>query len=214
MLERTNHSRDLTFEEASCGPKMAACSEKERRFVWHYLMLGGVAGSGVEAARVAGYKADNAASQVLQRVRVLDALDEVGRRAFRSLMIPAVIAAARLIENSKHPKHAAVVLSTLSRLGLVERTGVDVNVSGEVQLTHTQEAVVQLKALKAMGVPQERLEALFGYSGLARYETLLLEAERGKVIDVEAAGEKSQAGSEEDAAPEQEGRNSGRDSGS
>jgi hypothetical protein len=172
----------MDFATAECGPKMQACSERERLFVWHYLMLGGTYGLASEAARQAGF-VDNdngsirvTAHRLLQRDRVLDALDEVGRKAFRSLLIPAVAAAAKLIENAKHPDHARTTLSTLSRLGLVEKSSVDLNVTGEVVLSHTEEAVAQLRALRELGVPRAKLIELFGYSGLTRYETLLLEA--------------------------------------
>ena len=36
------------------------------------------------------------AHTLLQRERVIEALDEVGRRAFRGLMVPAVAAAAKI----------------------------------------------------------------------------------------------------------------------
>jgi len=38
---------------------------------------------------------------------------------------------------------------------------------------HTAEAVAQLRLLKGLEVAREKLEEVFGFSGLARYERLL-----------------------------------------
>ncbi len=65
------------------------------------------------------------------------------------------------------------MFSTLSRLGLVERAGVDVNVSGEVQVNHTDQAIADLRALRLLQVPRPKLEEIFGFSGLSRYERML-----------------------------------------
>ena len=53
----------------------------------------------------------------------------------------------------------------------------DVNVSGEVYGSHTEEAVLQLKAFKVLGVSREKLVEMFGHSGLSRYEGMLAELE-------------------------------------
>jgi hypothetical protein len=58
------------------------------------------------------------------------------------------------------------------RLG---KASVDVNVSGEVVVNHTDAAVEDLQRLKSLGVPREQLLETFGYSGLDRYEKLLAE---------------------------------------
>jgi len=157
---------------------MQLCTERERLFVFHYVELGGSIGCGAKAAKLAGYSQHLGTSRVrahmlLRRQRVLDALDEVGRQAFRALMVPAVMAAGRLIQDRKAKGHVAAVFSTLSRLGIVERTGVDVAVSGEVLVSHTEQAVESLRILKDLGVSREKLEEMYGYSGLERYEGLL-----------------------------------------
>lgn len=163
---------------------MQRCTERERRFVWAYLECG----QQTEAARKAGYSdtADGArvrAHEVMHRERVLEAIDEVGRKAFRALLLPAVMAAGKLIADSKARGHQAAVFSTLSRLGIVERQGVDVKVTGEVTVSHTDAAVESLRILKDMGVGREKLEELYGYSGLERYERLL--AAKGGVKQIE-----------------------------
>ena len=182
------------------GPKMQACSERERKFIWAYLQNGG---NGAQAARDAGYSdaAEGAkvrAHAVLHRDRVLAAIEEVGRKAFRGLLIPAVLAAEKLIGKEDHADHAKMTLSVLSRLGFGERTGLDVSVSGEVTLNHTDAALDDLRALKALMVPREKLVEVFGYSGLDRYEKMLAVADQrvsretgGPVIEHEASDEKT-----------------------
>lgn len=183
----------MDFSEIELGPKMQACSERERKFVWFYVTDND--GNASEAARKAGYAdpgGDNATIRVrahalMHRDRVLDALEEVGGKVFRSLLMPAIRATKRMIDNEKHPDHAKTVLSTLSRLGKSERTGVDVNVSGEIAVNHTDQALQDLRILRDAGVPREKLIETFGFSGLSRYETMLLEQDRraGKVIEHE-----------------------------
>jgi phage terminase small subunit len=112
------------MSEPELGPAMLQCSERERAFTWAYLRNGG---NGAGAAREAGYSDHMDACKVqahhlLHRERVILAIDEVGRQAFRTLLVPAVKAAAALIANPKHHAHANAVFTTLARLGLAERT--------------------------------------------------------------------------------------------
>ena len=173
----------MDFSQIELGPKMQACSERERKFVWFYVTDND--GNASEAARKAGYAdpgKDSASIRVqahalLHRDRVLAAIDEVGRKAFRGLLMPAVRATEKLILNEKHSDHAKTVSSTLARLGITERTGVDVNVTGEVQHNHTDSALNDLRTLVALQVPREKLIEIFGFSGLSRYEKMLGDAD-------------------------------------
>jgi hypothetical protein len=166
------------------GPKMAACSEQERVFA--YAFATGIAGSAAEAARLAGYsdpqvsrtgKKSNSlrskAHQILHRPRVIEAVEEVCRTEFRGLVPLTIGAAKRILLNGEHPDHTKMIISLLSKLGYGERTAVDVNVSGEVVVNHTDAALEDLRRLKSLGVPREQLVETFGYSGLDRYERLL-----------------------------------------
>ena len=171
------------------GPKMQACSERERAFVMHYLAIcaeGGRANA-TEAARRAGYTDTGDAGirvrghQLLHRDRVKAAMVEVGRTEFLGLLFPTIMAARHLIENKDHPDHAGMVKSTLSALGLGERTAVDFNVSGEVTVNHIDAAIDDLRRLTEMGAPREKLVEVFGVSGLERYERML--ASKAKVIE-------------------------------
>jgi hypothetical protein len=177
----------MDFSQAELGPKMAACSEMERKFAWAYVV--NCDDNGAQAARDAGYSDAGEgckvrAHELLHRERVLAAIEELGRKAFRGQLIPAIRANKHLIDNSKHPDHAGAVHKTLSRLGFGERTGVDVNVSGEVSVNHTDQALEDLRTLMGLGVPREKLVEVFGFSGLSRYEGMLAEqdARRPKLI--------------------------------
>lgn len=169
---------------------MQACSERERAFVMHYLAICAEEGKGnaTEAARRSGYEDSGDAGirvrghQLLHRDRVRAAMVEVGRTEFLGLMFPSIIAARRLIENDKHPDHAGMVKSALSALGFGERTAVDLNVSGEVNLNHTDSALADLQRFIALGLPREKLVETFGASGLERYERMLA-SQSAKLIE-------------------------------
>jgi phage terminase small subunit len=173
------------------GPRMQACSELERKFV--LALVTGPAETATDAARMAGYsdKANGCwvrAFELMNRERVVAAIEETARKEFRGI-IPAVVKAARkLILNDKHPDHAKAVNSMLSRLGFAERSGVDVHMSGEVTMNATDKALDDLQALKALNFSREQLLEIFGYSGLDRFERMLTELDRGrpkaKLIDV------------------------------
>jgi hypothetical protein len=185
----------MDFSQAELGPKMQACTPLERRFVWAYLKNGGK--DATAAAREAGYSDPGPhssgirvrAHEALHRERVIAAIDEVARKSFRGLLLPAVAAMENLIDSPKHPAHAKTVFSTLSRLGLAERSGVDVNVSGSVDVNHTDEAVAHLRLLKSLDVPRDKLVEIFGFSGLPRYERMLAEVERRAIAGPVIEGE-------------------------
>jgi phage terminase small subunit len=179
------------------GPKMQACNERERIFAFAYAT--GIASSAGEAALLAGYGAGPALTksgrksnslnsrghQLVHKPRVLEAIEEVCRTEFRNL-VPLVIGAAkRLLLNAEHPDHQKTVISLLSRLGYGEKASVDVNVSGEVVVNHTDAAIEDLRRLKLLGVPREQLIETFGFSGLDRYEKLLAERQP-KLIEATA----------------------------
>jgi hypothetical protein len=171
----------MDFSELELGPKMQACGERERLFVWHYVT--GEDGDATAAARLAGYvDNENGAIRVrahalMHRDRVLAAIEEVAGKAFRGLLAPAVRATRRMIERETHSDHSKVVLSVLSRLGKSERTGIDVTHSGEIQVNHTNQALTDLRTLLGLGVAREKLVEIFGFSGLSRYEKMLAEQE-------------------------------------
>jgi hypothetical protein len=178
------------MDELDFGPRMQVLADRERKFVVEYLRNGG---NGRQAAIDAGYSnaADGAkvqAHRMLHNNRVLDALDEHGRRAFRSLLAPTLAAAKAILDAPDHPGHERMVQSLLSRLGYGERAAVDVHVSGEVILNHTDAAIADLRQMLALGIPEEKLEEIFGHSGLGRYRRMLEEQDRksGRLIEARA----------------------------
>lgn len=166
------------------GPKMQACTERERLFVWAFLEQGCQDAS--DAARKAGFNDPGPHSSAIRvrghelrhRQRVIDAMREVALTYFGGLILPAVLAAGDMISNPKHPDHATMVKSVLSNAGLGDRTKLDVNVSGEVTVNHTDAAIEDLARYVALEVPRHRLVEIFGFSGLERYERMLAERDR------------------------------------
>lgn len=179
----------MDLSKMDLGPKMLACSEQERAFVIAYVADGEQ--DATQAARVAGYVDNNngairvTAHRLVHRDRVLEAIEEVGRKVFRGQLGIAVHANRKLLENDKHPDHHKAVQATLSRLGLAEKVGVDVNIGGSVTVNHTDAALNDLRVLKTLGVARAKLEEIFGFSGLDRYERMLAEVDRAapKVIE-------------------------------
>jgi hypothetical protein len=175
------------------GPKMLALNERKRRFVWEFLANG--CKDAADAARKAGFSDPGPHSSAIRVTahycrhdpKVVEAMQEVARTYFGGLLLPAVLAAERLIVKEDHADHAKMVLSVLSRLGLSERTGVDLNVTGEVEVSHTDGALDGLRLLKQFGATREKLIEHFGHSGLARYEKMLAEA-APKVIEHDPNG--------------------------
>jgi len=181
--------RDNPLQGIELGPKMQACSERERVFA--FALGSGICETATEAAKRAGW-VDNGngsitvtAHRVLHRQRVIEAVEEVCRTQFRNLVPLVITAAKRVLENPEHDDHVKMIISLLSRLGYSEKTSVDVNVTGEIAVNHTDAAVEDLRRLKALGVPREKLLEDFGYSGLDQYERLLAErdARAPKIIE-------------------------------
>src|SRR5262249_47917118 len=88
------------------GPKMEACTARERVFVYLYVTGDGNA---TQAARDAGYVDTGTGAikvrghALTHRPRVKDAIREVTIREFENLLPGAVRAAAAMIRNADHP---------------------------------------------------------------------------------------------------------------
>lgn len=168
------------------GPKLLALRERERKFVWAYLMAALSDGreNGAEAARQAGYRdlsgaAAVRAHELLHRDEILEALQEVAARELRGLAVPAVVALSKLLAKGDHPDHRKSVEMVLNRVGLAERTQVDVTVSGQIDHVNRTDATLDaLEFMQDLGVPREKQLEKFGFSGLSRYERMLLERQR------------------------------------
>lgn len=169
------------FANVDLGPAMRALGPMERRFVWFFVT--GDEDDATDAARKAGY-VDNqngsirvTAHRLRHRDRVQEAIKEVAAAELRAQIVPVLQATKRIIRNPKHPDHARTLQTMLSRLGHGEKNSLDVNMSGSVTVSHTDEALEQLRILQGLQVPRSKLEEIFGFSGLERFERML--AERG-----------------------------------
>lgn len=186
MLGMAEPRPDMNFppDWSGFGSKMLALRERERRFVWAYLLNAMTDGkeNGAQAARDAGYSDVKEGCKVrahglLHRDDVLEAMQEVAARELRGLAIPAVVSLARMLQKPDHPDHRKSIEMVLNRVGMAERTQIDVTVGGEVTVNHTDAAVDDLKRLLLLGVPREKLVETFGFSGLSRFEKMLAERE-------------------------------------
>lgn len=163
--------------------------ERWRKFAWAYVFNGA---EGAAAARLAGYSDAGEGCKVrahglLQRDEIQDAIKALTGKYLFSLAPKAVLRLGEILDNPKHSKHAKAIEMVLDRTGHEARTGVDVSVSGELTVNHTDEALSDLRRLRDLGVPREKLVEMFGFSGLSRYEKMLIEADAkaGKLIEGE-----------------------------
>ena len=174
------------------GPAAQACSERERKFA--FLVAISACESATEAAERAGYSGKSrdglsvTAHELMHRERVLAAVQEFTRNAFRGLEPVCVAKVRKIVENEKHRDHSKVCLSLLSRLGYGEQTRTELNVIGTVTVDHTGAALDDLRKLKSLGFSREQLLEIFGSFGLDRYERMLAErdARAPKVIEAKA----------------------------
>lgn len=189
MSNRKKKNELVPPETDDFGPAMSACLPKERAFV--LALLEGR--SGAQAAREAGYGNENGSSsaetmariahRMLTRGRVVDALAEQSRKTIRSLAPAAIQAAKDILTTTNHKDRAKVALNMIERIDpTVQR--VEGHMTHEI-VDHRLEALTQLKTLKALGVAREKLEELFGFTGLPMLEKKLQQQEREQPIDAE-----------------------------
>lgn len=159
-------------------------TDRERAFVWIYMFNGA---NGSKAAIAAGYSnvkegCKVRAHELLLREDIQNALRELTGRYLFSLAPVATIRLGKLLTSKNERVALKAVDMTLSRTGFSERTALDVNVSGQVQVSHVDAAVEDLRRLVALGVPEERLIETFGHSGLSRYRKLLAASDAAKAV--------------------------------
>ena len=108
--------------------------------------------------------------------RVQAAIAEMVHLAVRDLAVDGFKTLRDIMKQGAfHPQAAKVALALVERVSpTVTRT--DINMRTEI-VDHRQEAVIQLKTLKALGVPRDKLEELFGFSGLPMLERQLAQQE-------------------------------------
>jgi hypothetical protein len=82
-----------------------------------------------------------------------------------------------------HKDQYKAVAAILNRVD-PEVTKLDAHVTHEV-IDHRADALNELRALIALGVAREKLEEMFGYTGLLALERQLAEGDKGAVVDAE-----------------------------
>jgi terminase small subunit-like protein len=169
---------------------MLALTEKQRRFVWAYLLNGG---QGEAAAVAAGYSNASRAAAVractmLQQDGILKAMHEVAWKSMRGLSLVAVLETEKVLRTGVAADRLKAAFGILNRTGFGEKTSVEVHHTGSIDLNHTDSALEALAYLKSLDVPREKLVEQFGHSGLARYERMLEEREAKRSMKVIDAG--------------------------
>jgi hypothetical protein len=160
------------------GPAMLALTPLRRRFV--EALLTGPPGHGAltRAAIAAGASARNKNrhtvtknAHILSRdPKVILALQEEGRKIVRgSGYIAAVNATMALVHDPTHREHGRALSIIFDRVDPLQTHHL-VDVQHHVVVDHDAEMLAQYRACKAIGASRDKLESLFGYSGLMRLE--------------------------------------------
>jgi hypothetical protein len=171
-------AKQIAELEGPLSAAEAACSARERRFVYWLLNLPPKKGFRVRAARLAGFGEDSTphvlnsiAQTLLAQQRITDLIVEVTRKQIRSSAPEALAAVREIIADPEHRDRLKAAQTILER---VEPTmqRIDVSVKHEV-VDRDGEAVAYLRKLKELGVSRSKMEDELGYSDLPRYERLL-----------------------------------------
>ena len=163
-------------------------TDKLRLFTLHYLNHR----NGARASREAGYLPETATAEdhaqnaykILHRSDVVDAIIALTRRQLRSLAPTALNTLKYAMESPFHKDSVKASLAILERTDSVTQK-IDVRHTHVVD--HENEAINQLRSLKALGVAREKLVEVFGQFGLERLEAKLepeaIDAEYTEVED-------------------------------
>ena len=164
---------------AEWGPAMKALpSDRHRAFVLALYQIKPGYGAHVQATKLAGFGTSKSsphswsaiATRLAHDDRILAALYEEDQKRIRASAPRAIRALQHLIETPGHKDHARGIGMVLDRVHPAEtRHTVDVH----HHVDHDAEAIAQLRMLKSLDVPRAKLEEVFGFTGLSRYERLL-----------------------------------------
>ncbi len=183
-----------TDEPTTLGPAMEALSDKRRNFVMQFV----IHGNGAKAARLAGYGGADSSNltqaklgyRLRQEPTIQAAITEEVRKYYHSAAAAAVREINRILDDPK-AKDADKLRAADGILARIDPivTGQVMRIEHEhhVHVDHTAAALESLRFLKSMDVPREKLIEQFGYSGLPRYEKMLVEEDikAGKVKVIE-----------------------------
>jgi hypothetical protein len=164
---------------AEWGPAMKALpSDRHRAFVLSLYQIKPGYGAHVKAAKLAGFGSSTSSAHSFSTIAarlahdegILAALFEEDQKRIRASAPRAIRALQHLIEDPEHKDHARGIGMVLDRVHPAEtRHTVDV----VHHVDHDAEAIAQLRMLKQLDVPRAKLEDVFGFTGLSRYERLL-----------------------------------------
>jgi phage terminase small subunit len=172
-------------------------NNKWRGFVEYFLLQEPGYGAATAAARSAGFGRPTSSALVLAQIasrllrdpRIVAALAVESKKLLRAGAPEAVKALMALIRNPEHRDHGRAVGLVLARVD-PETTKHDVSIVHRIA-DPDQEALEELRAVRALGTPREKLIELFGGNGLARLERLeaadhVRRADVAKVVEGEA----------------------------
>jgi hypothetical protein len=187
------------------GPAMQALPNSHwRSFVDHLVTQKPGHGALTRACRAAGFGKQSTPTNLAKLAwrmsrdeRFIAAVAEQSRKVLRIGHPEAVAAVLSLVRNPKHRDHMRAVDAVLSRADPIESHS-----RHNIEVLHRtidpdREALEELRALRHLGTPREKLLTLFGHNGLDRIEALeaadtsrradSAKVIEGKTIEMEAA---------------------------
>jgi hypothetical protein len=200
-------------EWGELGPAMKALpNDQWRAFIEFYLLEKPGHGAQTNAARRAGFgnpkttplNMARIASRLMRDPRMQAAIAEVARQIVRGGAPEAAKALLNLVRNPEHRDHARGIDMLLSRADPIIS-------KQQIEVTHKtidpdQEALEELRALRALDTSRGKLLELFGPNGLERLELLeatdrARRADQAKVIEGELVGSAATPANLDGAAP-------------
>lgn len=184
-------------EWGQLGPAMKALpNEAWRNFVYAYVTQQPGHGALVAAAKAAGFGKRSTPTNLAKIAwklsrdeRMMAAIAEESRKIVRVAGPEAANALLNLVRDPTHREHGRAISLVVERTDAVETRH-------RVEVLHKtvdpdQEALEELRALRQLGTPREKLLELFGPNGLDRVEALdaadtARRADNAKVIDAAA----------------------------
>jgi hypothetical protein len=187
------------------GSAMAALpNQKWRDFCYHLVIQKPGHGALTRAARLAGFGENSTPANLAKLAwhmsrdeRLIAAVAEQSKKVIKLGHPEAVAAVLKLVRSPNHRDHMRAVDAVLSRADPIESHS-----RHNIEVLHRtidpdREALEELRALRHLGTPREKLLTLFGHNGLDRIEALeaadisrraaSAKVVEGKVVEMEAA---------------------------
>ncbi|WP_407160165.1 hypothetical protein [Bradyrhizobium sp. STM 3557] len=160
-----NSTQNVSVERTNFGPAMQALTEKQRRYVLELFNAPKAHGSGVHAARAAGYGTASSSRQSIAQLayqlnqdpKVQAAIQEVSKAYLTVLGPHAVRALKKVLDNPGHRDFGRALGIVMDRVSPVESKAV-VKVEGEIKLSaeeaaETMKRIAELSAKFALPAP-------------------------------------------------------------